>query len=207
MVQNLKGVLVMNRIEIKERAKAILGNNIFGNTWLMMLLVFLVYTVIIGAASNIVPPVATMIVTGPLMFGISYVLLNKIRTEENIDIGNLFKGFNNDFGQNILLGFLMSLFVALWSLLFVIPGIVKNYAYSMAFYIKNDHPEYNWKQCLQESIRITDGHKMDLFVLDLSFIGWYILGSLCLGVGTLWVMPYHQTAKALYYEELKNAQI
>lgn len=205
IAQSLKGVEFMNRIEIKEKAKAILGNNIFGNDWLMLLLVFLVYSVIIGVAGNIVPGVGIVLISGPLMFGICYVLLNKIRTEESVDIANLFKGFTNDLGQNILLGFLMSLFVALWSLLFVIPGVVKAYAYSMAFYIKNDHPEYNWNQCLKESIRITDGHKMDLFVLDLSFIGWYIVGSLCLGVGTLWVMPYHQTAKALYYEELKNA--
>jgi len=191
MVQNLKGVLVMNRIEIKEKAKAILGNNIFGNTWLMMLLVFLIYTVIIGAASNIVPPVATMLVTGPLMFGVSYVLLNKVRTEESIDIGNLFKGFNNDFGQNILLGFLMSLFIALWSLLFVIPGIVKSYSYMMVPYILAENDDLDKDRVFEMSRDMMNGHKMEAFVLELSFLGWTLLGALTAGVlNIVYVNPY-----------------
>ncbi len=197
----------MNRFEIKSRAKAILGNNIFGETWLMLLLAFVITGVLISAAGYIGAGVGSLLISGPLSYGLSYIFLKKIRTDEKVDIADIFKGFTENFGQNFLLALLISIFVALWTLLLVIPGIVKSYAYSMAFYIKVDHPEYDWRQCLKESIRITDGHKGELFMLDLSFIGWYIVGSLCLGVGTLWVYPYHLTTKAMYYEELKVSNV
>lgn len=194
----------MNRIQIKEQAKNILNHNIFGNIWLTMLVVFVVQTVVISFIGSVVPYVGALLISGPITYGVSLIVLKFIRTSQKIDFADMLKGFTGDFAQNFLLGFLMSLFIALWSLLFVIPGIVKSYAYSMAFYIKADHPEYDWRQCLDESKRITAGHKMDLFVLDLSFIGWYLVGALCLGVGTFWVMPYHETSKALYYEQLRN---
>ncbi len=194
----------MNRIEIKTRAKAALGGNIFHNNWLMVLLVLLVQGLLLSIAGSVISGIGSLLVTGPLAYGISVILLKKVRTDEKVDFANLFKGFTEDFGQNLALGLLIGLFVALWSLLFVIPGIVKSYAYSMAFYIKADHPDWDWRACLNESKRITQGHKMELFVLDLSFLGWYWVGSLCLGVGVLWVYPYHETAKALYYEEMKG---
>lgn len=100
----------------------------------------------------------------------------------------------------------MSIFIALWSLLLVVPGIIKALGWSMAYYIKVEHPEYTWKQCLDASTALTNGHKGDLFVLHLSFIGWYFVGSLCLGVGTLWVMPYHQATLTQCYHWLKSQQ-
>jgi uncharacterized membrane protein len=87
-------------------------------------------------------------------------------------------------------------------MLFVIPGIVKSYAYSMSYYVSLDHPEFSSTECIDESQRLMDGHKWELFCLDLSFIGWYILGSLCLGVGILWVYTYHEQARAQFYHEL-----
>ena len=85
----------------------------------------------------------------------------------------------------------------------MIPGIIKAYSYSMAFFIKADHPEYDWRTCLDESKRLTSGHKMDLFVLDLSFIGWGIIGALCLGIGSLWVMSYRYATLAQCYKVLQ----
>ena len=104
----------------------------------------------------------------------------------------------------MLLGLMASLFVFLWSMLFIIPGIIKAFSYSMAPYIRADHPEYTWRQCLDESIRITNGHKMRIFLLELSFIGWYIVGALALGIGTLWVEPYMQASLASYYESIRD---
>ena len=98
------------------------------------------------------------------------------------------------------------LFIFLWSLLLFIPGIVKAYAYSMVYYVKADHPEYGWRECLDESQRLMTGHKWEKFVLDLSFIGWGIVGSLCLGVGTLWVMTYMAATEAQYYEYLTSGR-
>ena len=92
-----------------------------------------------------------------------------------MELAEIFEGFKADFVGNFLLGFLQSLFIALWSMLFVIPGIVKQYSWSMAYYVKIDHPDYDWRACLDESKRITMGHKGELFLLDLSFIGWAIV--------------------------------
>ncbi len=194
----------MDRAQMKEQAKSILGASIFCNNWLMVLVVLLVQTAALSIAGSILSGVGSLIIMGPLAVGVSIVLLKLVRSREKVEFESILKGFNEGFGQNLGLGIMTGLFVALWSLLFVIPGIIKAYAYSMAFYVRADHPEYNWKQCLQESMRITDGHKMELFVLDLSFIGWYFVGSLCLGIGTLWVAPYHETTKVLYYEAYKN---
>ena len=194
----------MNRIYLKNRAKQILGGRIFADTWLYALLALAIASAVNSIAGAVLPGVGAILVTGPMSLGAAYVILKLARTGQKIDFKDLFRGFTQDIGQNILLGLLSSLFVALWSLLLIVPGIMKAYSYSMIYYIKADHPEYDWRTCLHASQEMTYGHKMELFVLDLSFIGWYILGTLCLGVGTRWVIPYHETAKALVYEQIKK---
>lgn len=194
----------MNRIYLKNRAKQILGGRIFTDTWLYALLALAIASAVNSIAGAVLPGVGAILVTGPMSLGAAYVILKLARTGQKIDFKDLFRGFTQDIGQNILLGLLSSLFVALWSLLLIVPGIMKAYSYSMIYYIKADHPEYDWRTCLHASQEMTYGHKMELFVLDVSFIGWYILGALCLGVGTLWVIPYHETAKALVYEQIKK---
>ena len=193
--------------ELKARAKAQLGGKIFSNLWLMALLVCLVFAVITGILGVIptVGSIAAVIVTGPLTYGLLYIFVKQARDGEPMQIGDLFKGFKEDFLQTFLIYFLSSLFTALWSILLVIPGIIKSYSYSMAMYIKLDNPDYTWKECINESKAMMSGHKMELFVQDLSFIGWYIVGTICLGVGTLWVVPYHQATRAHFYQELSAA--
>ena len=115
-----------------------------------------------------------------------------------------FDGFVKDFGGNFLLFFMSGLFVALWSLLFIIPGIVASYSYAMSYYIKNDHPEYKWNECIKESKKMMKGYKWKLFCLDLSFIGWRIVAFFIpFGIGTLFLNPYTHAAYAAFYEELK----
>ncbi|MBO4989355.1 MAG: DUF975 family protein [Clostridia bacterium] len=194
----------MTRIEIKEKAKAQLGGKIFGSKWLIALVVDLIVTVILGAGAGVTLGLLIIVLTGVMNYGHAYVYLKNARDGEQMEIGDVFKGFNSDFGDLFLLGFMQSLFIALWSILLVVPGIVKSYSYAMAYYLKVDHPEMNWKDCITESRNLMQGHKWELFVLDLSFIGWYIVGALCLGVGTLWVSPYHNSARALFYESIKH---
>ncbi len=94
----------------------------------------------------------------------------------------------------------------LWYLLLIIPGIVKAYAYRMVPYILADNPNIGAKKAIKLSNKMTEGHKFDIFVLDLSFIGWYFLGALALGVGILFVMPYENATNAeLYLVLRKNA--
>jgi uncharacterized membrane protein len=144
-----------------------------------------------------------LLLLGPISVGVNSFYLKRIRTNEPFAVGNALDGVRSGIGENILLGILISVFTFLWSLLLVVPGIVKSYSYSMATYIRVDHPEYGWKECIEESKKMTYGHKMELFILDPSFLGWYIVGALCLGIGTLWVQAYHKTAVALAYESLK----
>jgi len=192
----------MNISECKAEARADLGDAIFGSDWMTALLICFLYSAAVGVAGTIIPGLGAMILIGPLTFGLSRMFLRLIRSGRKPVIRELLDGFYEDFGQNFLIGLLTGLFVALWSLLFVIPGIVKYYAYSLAYFIKADHPDYGWRKCVDESRRLTAGHKGELFRLDLSFLGWYIVGSLCLGVGTLWVVPYHQAARAAFYNKL-----
>ncbi len=196
----------MTRQEIKQRAKDQLQNGIFSQNWLFAVLTVLVFSAVISAVSSIAAPIGTLacfVIIGPLALGLSKMFLKQARDGEVMNIGDLFKAFSEDFKESFLLGLMTSIFISLWSLLLVIPGIIKGLAYSMAFYIKADHPEYGWKQCLDESQIMMNGHKADLFVLSLSFIGWEIVGALCLGVGALWVEAYTQASFTHFYESIK----
>jgi len=186
---------------LRENARYQLGGNIFSNNWFMLLVAYLLFSLIVSAASSFV--VLGILVYGPLMFGMATITLSLIRGKDRVELNDMFNGFSEDFSGNIILGFLTQLFVFLWALLFVIPGIVKSYSYAMAFYIKHDDPSLNAQACIDRSRDMMDGYKMKLFLLDLSFFGWYLLGSLACGFGALFVVPYHEMARANFYESLK----
>ena len=121
-------------------------------------------------------------------------------------VGNLFRlGFGGGhYWRNVLGIFLMNLFVFLWTLLFIIPGIIKAYAYAMTPYILVDNPELGPNEARLKSIEMMRGHKWKLFGLQLSFIGWFLLCLLSLGVGFIWLMPYVRTTYAAFYRNLKE---
>jgi uncharacterized membrane protein len=96
------------------------------------------------------------------------------------------------------------LFLTLWTLLFIIPGIVKYYAYYMVPYILAENPDIGYQQALKLSMCMTDGSKGEIFILELSFLGWYLLGILCLGVGALFVRPYHKAAMTAMYLTMRD---
>ena len=194
---------MLSNYEIRKKSREQLGNGIFGSRWLMALVVSLVFTAILGALS------ATsigMIFGGCFVVGYTGVFMGIARGKEEIDVANLFDGFKGQkFTKSLVLYIVMTIYIVLWSLLLFIPGIIKAYSYSMAFYIMNDHPEYTASQCIDESRKMMQGHKLDLFCLHLSFIGWIIVASLTCGIGFLWLEPYMMLAQANFYEELKNA--
>lgn len=157
--------------------------------------------------THVLVPVASVLAMGQFVLRGSISIGHdrfclKLVDGEQAQFDDLFSAFDI-FGSAFVLNLLIALKVFAWSLLFVIPGIVKMYAYSMAYYIKLDHPDYGWKACIDESRQLMDGHKWEKFVLDLSFLGWIIVGSLCLGVGTLWVTPYMEATNAQFYEYVR----
>ena len=97
----------------------------------------------------------------------------------------------------------MNVFIFLWSLLLIIPGIIKSYSYAMTPYILVDKPELSANEAIEESMRLMSGHKFDLFYLQLSFIGWFILALLTAGIGFLWLTPYYNSTVASFYLSLK----
>lgn len=188
--------------ELRRRARASLGMNIFGSLWLLSVLATLIVSAMLGAASYVV--VGVLIISGPLSVGLATVRLRLARGEGRVDLGDLFLGFTRDFTGNLLIGLVIAVKTFLWTLLLVVPGIVKSYSYSMSYYVKCDHPEYTYRECIAESQRIMMGNKGRLFWLDLSYIGWGIVGALCLGVGTLWVQTWVDQAHAEFYESLRE---
>jgi uncharacterized membrane protein len=207
------------RKEIKKAAREQLGNAIFSDKWLMMLLILFVYSLInsLCAGANygyyggvtfmdgilsLTGAVIWVIVGGPLLYSIARITTKAARTGDKVDFKDLTIGFNESMSDAIFLNFMRALFTALWTLLFIIPGFIKMYSYSMAMYIQQDQDNKDWNFCIKKSMEMMKGHKWELFVLDLSFIGWYLVGLLCLGIGVLWVNPYHQMARANFYLEL-----
>ena len=152
--------------------------------------------------STIVDIITTFMV-GPLTLGGYYLALHIIR-EKDARIGHIFRWFTegSKFIKSFLLYIVVNIYIFLWFLLFIIPGIIKSFSYAMTYFIINDHPEYSINQAITESRRMMDGHKMEYFILCLSFIGWFILSCITLGIGFLWLIPYFYTTSAAFYEEI-----
>ena len=193
--------------ELRSRARAQLGGNIFSVNWLMMLVVGVIVAVMNSVATDItivVGGIGAIVVTGAISYGQARATTNLARGQEKVNILDVFAGFTEGFGRTFLLGLMTSLYIFLWSLLFLIPGIVKSYSYAMAPFIMQDDPSKNWKQCLDESREMMNGHKAQLFWLEFSFIGWILLGMLCFGIGVLFVTPYIMQARTNFYISLKE---
>lgn len=198
----------MNRAELKQRAKEQLGGKILGTKWLYAVLVMLVSAVVaaIAARFDVLGAAVALLLYGPLNYAIAKMFLKQSRDGQVMDLMQLKDGFVDDLSGNFLLNLMSTIFMILWGILMVVPGIIKALSWSMIYYIKVEHPEYSWKQCMDASAALTQGHKGELFVMGLSFIGWYIVGSLCLGVGTLWTSAYYQATMAQCYSWLKEQQ-
>ena len=117
---------------------------------------------------------------------------------------NCFRLSFGNYFKNVAAYLLMCLFIFLWTLLLIIPGIIKALAYSMTPFILKDFPELSVNQAINLSQKMMKGHKFDYFWLGLSFIGWILLGLLTLGIGYIWLIPYMYTSYAAFYEEVKK---
>jgi len=190
-------------LKLNSELRAISRTTLSGN-WMMAALATLVYLLIAGGVSSI--PVAgsvlAIIITYPLAYGFAILFLDLFREGKPIDIGKLFDGFK-DFGRVWGTLILVAIYTILWTCLLIIPGIVKSYSYALTPFILKDEPELKYNAAIEKSMRMMDGYKMKLFLLDLSFIGWMILSVLTLGIGLLFLQPYMNTARAAFYEDLK----
>lgn len=160
---------------------------------------------VIPAVLYFIDLIISCIIVGPVGVGTATVYIDLVRGEGRVKIGKFFYGFRNLL-SNFLLGAMYILQVALWSLFFVIPGIYVAYSYALVFHVKRDNPNYNWKQCFDESERLMNGRRLKLFTLQISHIGWFIVGVAFVFIGTFWAEPYLHTSTAIFYEEAKASR-
>lgn len=145
-----------------------------------------------------------ILIVYPMALGFTNSFRLLYETGDNRLTRNAFSlGFDN-WLHNVLGMLLTSVFIVLWSLLFLIPGIIKCFSYAMTPYILIEHPEMSVNKAIDESIYLMDGHKFDYFYLGLSFIGWIILSIMSFGIGFIWLIPYMQTTMAAFYADLKK---
>jgi uncharacterized membrane protein len=153
-----------------------------------------------GTAAVVID-IAIRIMILMLSAGFTIFVLNVVRGYRS-GYGNLFDGFGIFF-RILWLDILIGIFVFLWTLLLVVPGIIAAYSYRMAIYLLLDNPDMTPMQCISESKKMMSGHKWELFVLDLSFIGWYILEAI--PFVSIWVEPYTQLTYGVYYDTLRTS--
>lgn len=142
----------------------------------------------------------SLIIGGTIELGFAQYLLKQYN-HANFELRDLFSRFDR-FGQGFAQKFLRGLYTILWSFLFIIPGIVKSYAYAMTPFIMAENPEMSASEAITASKELMDGHKGELFTLDLTFIGWGLLAVLTLNLGHLALNPYRNAAYAAFYKNL-----
>ena len=148
--------------------------------------------------------IVSFILGGTVELGYAKFLLKQYDRKQ-LQFSDLFSQFER-FGTGFAQKFLRTLFTVLWSLLFIIPGIVKGLSYAMTPFILEEHPEMTASEAIKASMRLMDGHKMDLFILGLTFIGWQILACLTMGIGFLFLNPYMNAAYAAFYRSISTGR-
>ena len=194
----------MNRAELKSAAKSQIKGKIG-----ILFVISLIIALIAGAAGFILsfipfvgPLISVIIISPAFALSLVKVYLNVVSGTKP-EVADSFCGFN-DFWSAFKVNFLVGLFTFLWSLLFIIPGFVKSFSYSMSLYILAENKGKPALECIKESKDMTNGYKMDLFVLELSFIGWILLSSITLGIALIWVAPYMYATYTNAYNFIKT---
>jgi uncharacterized membrane protein len=178
--------------------------------WTPLVLSVLVYIAVTAATA--VTTFAAGLVQIFLLAPIEVALINcflaydRDQTNTGLIEGMFKRAFDKNYLHKVLGMFLVTLFVALWSLLLIIPGLIKAYAYAMTPFILEENPDMPAYDAIKYSEKIMMGHKWDFFILNLSFIGWAILCCFTFGIGYLWLIPYIQLAQCEFYEDLKADQ-
>ena len=154
---------------------------------------------------SIISLLVKIFIANPVEVG-GYHFFQKNTEEPGAPFGLIKTGFQN-YGHTFATLFLRDLFLVLWGLLFIIPALIKGYSYCMVPFILTEHPELSATEVITRSREMMNGHKWRAFLLDLSFIGWILLGVLTLGLGLIfWTEPYMFSTRAALYLKLKEEQ-
>ena len=175
--------------------------------WSPAIITTLVYYIVSSAIASMLNALNGAIIAAILIFPLNYsynaAFLDNKRQGEEIKIDSLLVGYN-DFSRISFTLLLVQIYTILWSLLFIIPGIIKSCSYSQTTFVLKDNPELKYNDAIERSMAIMEGHKMEYFLLILSFIGWILLSIITLGIAAFWVYPYMTATQAHYYEYVKT---
>lgn len=192
----------MDRVAIKAHAKKSISGKIF------ILLAITIIVAIIGGILGLIPVVgwlALIVIEGPIMFAEAKIFLGIVDKNRTPKIEDIMEGVKSENFTRSFIGFLRyTIFTALWGLLFWIPGIIKGISYSQMFFLMAEDKKLDAAEAQKKSMKIMKGHKWDYFVLQLSFILWYLLCGITLGLAYIYVGPYVEAAKAEFYRKLKK---
>lgn len=187
----------------RKTLKAVSKEQIKGKIGILFL-ISLVIGLIAGVIASIpkIGSIASSVISAPFSLAtvVIYLGITEGKKPELKDAFSQFKNFVPAFCTQFLIG----LFTFLWSLLLIVPGIIKALSYSQAMYILAENPGISAKEAINKSKEMMEGHKMEYFILNLSFIGWAILGAFTLGILYIWLLPYMNTTFANYYKSLKG---
>jgi uncharacterized membrane protein len=175
--------------------------------WGLAIGTFVIYMLIIVCVQliPIIGGIGSLIITGPMGLGIAIFTLTLSRNED-AELSQIFEGFKN-FGTALGAYLLMVIFIFLWMLLLIVPGIIAAIAYSQVFYILAEDNSIGAMDALKKSKKMMYGYKWKYFCLGLRFIGWSLLCILTLGIGLLWLMPYMQVSYANFHDDIKDNPI
>lgn len=202
----------MNRSELKSKAKESLKGKYGESTKLFLLYIFVCFgiSIVISFISEIIKinELLTLILSIISMFVVYglypgfYSFFLKISRNEEVSSNELFK-HKNLFLVTIGATLLAGIFIFLGALLFIIPGIIIALNYALVYFVIVDNPEIGIMDVLNKSKQIMRGHRIDFIILNLSFLGWYILSYFTFGILLIWVAPYMMVTTANFYNEIK----
>ena len=197
----------MNFIEIKEEAKKLTSKHIL-KFWKSSLLVFassIALAIILGIISGGILAFITELLALPLYIGfISYIL--SLTREEEVSLTDIFQDYKK-IGLIVITLIISYVFIIFGYILLIIPGIMIAFSLVMVGYLLADSKETSIseaKNIIRESIEMMNGYKLDYFIFELSFIGWYFLGAITFGIAYIYVIPYFTFANTIYYQRLKE---
>ena len=188
--------------------------------WLEAALLTFVYVLVsclisatVGSGLNLICPGFSLIVAlllMPMGWGWSMTFLECHRSDKDpfkdpFNVKNLFVAYNKDFSRIFTTLFLQGLYTFLWTLLLIVPGIIKSLSYALTPYILKDYPELKNNQPIELSMAMMQGYKLELFILQLKYFGMCLLCILTLGIAYFWIGPFYSAAMVNFYEEVKKA--
>jgi uncharacterized membrane protein len=187
-----------NKILMKQARESLAGK------WGLAVGTTVVYFLINIAIGSLRNPgrLFSLLLSGPFLVGVSFFFLSISRGKE-AKLEQIFGGFKR-FGRSLVTYVLVAVFVLLWTLLLIVPGIIAAISYSQTFFILADDETIGAREAMKKSRKMMDGYKWKYFCLELRFIGWLLLSILTVGVGFIFLFPYMQTSMAKFYDDIKS---